>query len=69
MTALLDRFFIGGWALLVVTVLLGAFPAIVAHIPHPELIRPIVVPFALISVVYGIARIFISGMKRASPNR
>jgi hypothetical protein len=68
MMGILRRILIVGWAFLFGSmVLLATFPKLALRIPHPELIRVFLIPFALISFVYGIVMVYRLGMKRARP--
>lgn len=44
--------------------LLGLFPKLVALIPHPEYIRVFLIPFTLVSIVYGVVCLYRRGMRR-----
>ncbi len=60
------RILIAGWVFIFGSmVLLAIFPKFALLIPHPELIRVFLIPFVLISFVYGIVTLYRLGMKRA----
>jgi len=60
------RILVSGWAFIFGSVaLLGLFPKLATRIPHPEYIRIFLVPFMLVSIVYGVFWLYRQGMKRA----
>lgn len=69
MRPILSRILVVGWMLLFGCVaLLGIFPKLAIlfnRIPHPEVIRPFLIFFVLISALYGIVSLYRQGMKRA----
>jgi hypothetical protein len=55
-----------GWIFILGSILLlASFPRLAAWIPNPEFIRIFLIPFALVSAVYGLAWLYRQGMKRA----
>ncbi len=63
------RILITCWAFIFGSVLiLSLFPRLALLIPHPEYIRVFLVPFFLVSIVYGVNRLYKAGMKRAREN-
>jgi len=62
------RILIAGWVLIFAGVLFfNIFPTLLIKIPRSELelIRPCLLVFILISIVYGIVWLYRQGMKRA----
>jgi len=60
------RILVSGWAFIFGSVaLLALFPNLATRIPHPEYIRIFLIPFTLVSIVYGVFWLYRQGMKRA----
>lgn len=60
------RILIAGWVFIIGSIaLLGLFPKLAIWIPHSAAIRPILILFVLVSLGYGLARLYGQGMKRA----
>jgi hypothetical protein len=69
LSIVLGRILIAGWAFVFgAIVLLALFPKIVTRIPHPNAIRPFLILFVLVSIVYGVVWLYRQGMKRAKRN-
>ena len=63
---MLGRILIAGLAFIFGTiVLLALFPKMATRIPHPSAIRPFLILFVFVSLVYGVVWLYRQGMKRA----
>jgi hypothetical protein len=62
---MVGRIIIAGWVFVFGSmVLLAIAPRLILLIPHPELIRFFLIPFVLISLVYGAFLLYRSGLKQ-----
>jgi hypothetical protein len=64
--AMFRRILVAAWVFIFGSVaLLALFPKLVMWIPHPAAIRPFLILFVLVSLVYGVVWLYHQGMKRA----
>jgi len=60
------RILVAGWAFIFASVaLLALFPKLMTRLPRPEFQFFFLFAFVLISLVYGVFRLYRQGMKRA----
>ena len=67
MKRVLKRILLTGWGLVAAVVLsLVFYPSVLVHIPHLELVRPLLIVLMLASIAYGVVALYSSGMKRGN---